>query len=139
MGQRIAEPDGGGGLAFAGRRGRDGGDEDQLAVGEIGERSDVVERDVPLVVAVRQDEFRRNVELLRRHLDDRPHFGGLRDFDVGFWLLVLIGCARAWFLGTFTRLNCHKSTIPSVYGTTSCNLNRQTNSFACLLATVCAR
>jgi hypothetical protein len=29
----------------------------------------------------------------------------LRDFDVGFWLLVLIGCARAWFLGTFTRLN----------------------------------
>src|SRR6476660_5501596 len=101
----LAEPDGGGGLAFAGGRGRDGGDEDRLAVGAIGERSDVVERDLRLVVAVRQDEFRRNVELLRRHLDDRPHFGGLRDFDVGFWLLVLIGCARAWFLGTFTRLN----------------------------------
>ena len=103
--ERIAKTDGGGGLAFAGRRGRDGGDEDQLAVGPAGERGDIVERDLRLVVAVWQDKFRRNVELLGSDLNDRPHFGGLRDFDVGFWLLVLIGCARAWFLGTFTRLN----------------------------------
>ena len=103
--ERIAEADGGGGLALAGRRGRDGGDQDQLAVGPACERGDIVERDLRLVVAVGQDIVRRNVELLRSDLDDWPHFGRLRDFDVGFWLLVLIGCARARFLGTFTRLD----------------------------------
>ena len=62
--ERIAEADGGRGLAFAGRGRRDGGDEDQLAVGPAGERGDIVERDLRLVVAVGQDILRRNAELV---------------------------------------------------------------------------
>src|SRR5262249_51373129 len=101
----VAKPHGGGGLALAGRCWGDGGDQNKLAVGPVCEGRDIFERDLRLVVTIGQDVVRRNVELLCRNLNDRPHFGGLRDFDVGFWLLMLIGCARAWFLGTVTRLN----------------------------------
>src|SRR6478736_6157480 len=78
----VAKPDGGRGLALACRRRRDSGDDDYVAVTAPTERGDIVERDLRLVVTVRQDIVRRDVELLRRHLDDRPHCGRLRDFDV---------------------------------------------------------
>ena len=75
--ERIAETDRGRGLAFAGRGRGDGGDEDQLAVGPLRERGDVVERDLGLVMPVRRQVFGRNAELLGRDLEDRPHLGGL--------------------------------------------------------------
>ena len=64
--QRVAEPDGRRRLSLAGRRRADRGDEDQLAVGPAGERSDELRRDLRLVVAVGLEALRRNAELLRR-------------------------------------------------------------------------
>ncbi len=103
--QRIAQAHRGGGLALAGRGRGDGGDEDQLAVGAAGERGDIVERDLRLVVAVRDKVLGRNVQLVGRHFEDRPHHSGLADLDVGFRVLVLVVGALARFFGIFTRLN----------------------------------
>ena len=64
MVERVAEPDRRRGLALAGRRRGDRGDEDQLAVGPVAERADVVERDLRLVSAIGRDRFVRNAELV---------------------------------------------------------------------------
>ncbi len=103
--QRVAQAHRGGGLALSGRRRGDGGDEDQLAVGPVGQRGDVVERDLGLVVAVRDQVLGRDAELALGHLEDRPHMGGLADLDIGFRRLMLVVLSLARFFGIFTRLN----------------------------------
>ncbi len=82
--ERVGEPHGGGGLAFARRCRRDGRDQDQLAVRLILERLDVVHRHLGLEVAVRVEIFRSDAELVLGQFHDRPRLGGLGDFDVGF-------------------------------------------------------
>ena len=57
--ERVGEADRGRGLALAGRRRRDRGDQDQLAVLLVLERLDVVHRHLGLVVAVGVEIFRR--------------------------------------------------------------------------------
>ncbi len=81
--QRIAETDRGGGLAFAGRRRGDGGDEDQLAVGFVGKAVDVIQRDLGLVVAVGIEELIVDAELALCNLGDSLEFGLLGDLDIG--------------------------------------------------------
>ena len=80
--QRIAEPDGGRGLALAGGRRADGRHQDQLAVGLVLQALDVIERDLGLVVAVVLDARGRNTEL-RRDLGDRLHGRALGNLNVG--------------------------------------------------------
>ena len=103
--QRIAKADRGRGLALARRRWGDGGDEDQLAVGPVGEPGDIVERDFGLVMPVGHQVFGGYAELVLGDFDDRPHLRGLADLDIGFRLLVLIVRRLARFFGIFTRLN----------------------------------
>ena len=103
--QRIAKPDRGRGLALAGRRRGDRGDEDQLAVGPVGEPGDIVERDFGLVMPVRNQVLGVDAELVLGDFDDRPHMRGLADLDIGFRVLVLIVRTLARFFGIFTRLN----------------------------------
>ena len=95
--EAVREADGRRRLAFAGGRGRDRRDEDQLAVGLAVERGDVVEGDLALVVAVGLHMFGRDAELVARDVDNRPHLGGLRNLDVGLrrkMLIVLSARAR---------------------------------------------
>jgi hypothetical protein len=89
--ERIGQAHGGRRLAFARRRRRDRGDEDQLAVLLAGQRLNVVHRHLGLEVAVRIEVFGRDAELLLGDFDDRPLLGGLRDFNVGFRILMLGG------------------------------------------------
>ena len=79
--QCVAEADGRGRLPLACRRRVDGGDEDQLAVGAVGERFDEVRRYLGLVVAVGLEALRRDAQL-RADLKDRALFRGARNLDV---------------------------------------------------------
>ncbi len=69
------------------------------------ERGDVVERDLGLVMPVRDQVLGADAELVLRHFEDRPHLGGLADLDIGFRILVLLVRTLARFFGSFTRLN----------------------------------
>ena len=89
--ERVGEADRGGGLALAGRRRRDRGDQDQLAVLLVLERLDVVHRHLGLVVAVGSRFSAAMPSFSLAMLEDRPLGGGLRNFDVGLRSLVLRG------------------------------------------------
>ena len=89
--ERVGEADRGGGLALAGRRRRDRRHQDQLAVRLALQRLDVIHRHLGLVVAIGVEIFRRDAELFLGDVDDRPLLGGLRNFDVGFRILMLRG------------------------------------------------
>ena len=102
--QRIAKPDRGRGLALAGRRGGDGGDEDEFAVGPAPQRGDIVERDFRLVMPVGDQVLGVDAELVLGHFEDRPHLRGLADLDIRLGLLVLLVRTPARFFGSFTRL-----------------------------------
>ena len=80
--QRIGETDRGGGLALAGRRRRNRRHQDQLAVGLVLQRLDVVDRDFSLVVAVGFKVLDRDAEPLLRNIRDPALGGGLGNFDV---------------------------------------------------------
>ena len=88
--QCIAQADRGRRLAFAGRRGADRGDQDQLAVRSPVERSKIVERDLGLVAPVGLDRLFRDLQPLLRKLHDRPQRGGLGDLDIGCHRLRLL-------------------------------------------------
>jgi hypothetical protein len=103
--ERVAETDRGRGLAFAGCGRRDGRDEDQLAVGALRERGDIVERDLCLVMPVRQEVLGGDAELFGRNIQNGPHRGGLTDLDVGFGVFVLIVRTPGRLFGTLTRRN----------------------------------
>ena len=79
--EAVAEADGGRGLALAGRRRVDRGDEDELAVGPGGEARDLVEVDLGDVLAVRLEGLVGNASLRRDRLD-ALHLGLPRDLDV---------------------------------------------------------
>ena len=81
--ERVGQADRRRGLALAGRRRRDRGDQDQLAVRLILQRLDVVHRHLGLVVAVGLEIFRTDAELFLRYVEDQPLFGGLGNFDIG--------------------------------------------------------
>ncbi len=89
--ERVGEADRGGGLALAGRRRCDGRHQDQLAVGLILQRLNVVHRDLGLEMAVGLEIFRGDAELFLGKLHDRPRLGGLGNFDVGLRGLMLRG------------------------------------------------
>ena len=81
--QRIAKPNGGGGLAFTGRRRADGCHQDELAIGAVLQALDVVQRQLGLEVAVGFKVFSGNAVLALRKVDNWPLVRGLRDFYVG--------------------------------------------------------
>ena len=82
--QRVGQPDGGRGLALAGRGRRDRGDQHQLAVGAVGQGCDVAQVDLGLVVAVGHQHRRVvDAERLARDVDDRVELGGVGDLSVG--------------------------------------------------------
>ena len=80
--QRIAESDRGRGLALAGRRGAQGGHQNELAVGLVLQAVDVVERDLGLVVAVVLDARGGNAEA-GGDFGDRLQGCALRDLNIG--------------------------------------------------------
>ena len=80
-GHRLAEADRRGGLAFAGRGGVDGGDEDQLAVGAPGELFRQPVREFCLILAVELKAVGIDAEA-GRHLGDREHMGLLGNFNI---------------------------------------------------------
>src|SRR5882672_4726944 len=78
--QRLRDAHGDSGLAFAGRRGIDPGDQHEAALGLAPLQR--LERDLRLVFAVRLQLVVRQAQL-RRDVGDRPELRGLRDRDVG--------------------------------------------------------
>jgi rRNA processing protein Krr1/Pno1 len=80
--QGVGQADGGGGLAFPGRGGGDGGDQDQLADRIVLDLLVEVERDLGLGLAVRFDGLRIDAEL-GGDLIDGQHGGGTGDVDIG--------------------------------------------------------
>ena len=104
--ERVAEADRGGGLAFAGGRRADRRDQDQLAVGPVGQRIDVAERHLGLVVAVGHEVLLGDAEL-RRDLGDAQHLRFLGNLDVtghgGLLMFVIRGQVRARSMRTPTR------------------------------------
>jgi hypothetical protein len=89
--ERVGEADRGRGLAFAGRRRIDRGDEDELAVGLLRQRLDVAHRNLGLVVAVGLEIFFADAEFFLGDVDDAPGLRGLGDFNIGFRTLMLRG------------------------------------------------
>ena len=87
--EAVAEADGGGGLALAGRRRRDRGDQDQLAVGPALQRADMVEGDLRLVVAVGDQVLRRDAEAVPGDIENRAFRGRPRNIDVALRVGVL--------------------------------------------------
>ena len=96
--ERVGEADRGGGLAFARRRRRNRGDQNELAVLLVLERLHVFHRHLGLVMAVRVEILRGDAELFLGDVEDLPLLGGLRNFDVGFRRLVLRG-GHVWIQG----------------------------------------
>ena len=80
--QRVGEADRGGGLALAGRRRGQRGHQDQPAERPVGERGEVGQVDLRLVVAVRHQVLLLDPERLGGHLPDRSQRRGVRDLDV---------------------------------------------------------
>ena len=87
--EAVAEADGGGGLALASRRRRDRRDQDQLAVRAVLQRADVVEGELRLVVAVRDQMLRRNAEAVLGDIEDRALRGRPCDVDIALGIGVL--------------------------------------------------
>ena len=81
--QRVAEADRRRGLALAGRRRIDRRDQDQLAVGPLGERIEKIEIDLGDVPAIGMKRRFRDAEL-GGDGPDRFELGGLSDFDIAF-------------------------------------------------------
>ena len=79
--QRLAEADGGGGLAFAQRRGRDRGHHDVFAVRRILQPVANREMHFGFGLAVELQFFGKNAGF-GRDLVDGKRRGGLRDFDI---------------------------------------------------------
>ena len=79
----VAEADRRGGLAFAGRRRVDGGDQDQLAGLVLARRGDEFGRHLRLVMAIGQQMLGRDAELAADLLD-RLLLRSARNLDVGF-------------------------------------------------------
>ena len=77
----IAQANRGGGFAFASRRGRDGGHQDQLAIFPVLQTIDVVEGKLSFIRAVLEDLIRRNVHF-RGDFGDWLHGRLAGDFDV---------------------------------------------------------
>src|SRR5215469_10694629 len=100
--ERVGKPDRGGGLALAGRRRIDRAHQDELAVWLVLQRFDEIHRYLGLVMAVGLEIRRRQPKPLARDVDDRPFLGGLRNFNIGFWRLVLRG--RHWDGSVMTKL-----------------------------------
>ncbi len=86
--ERVAEPDGGGGLALAGGRRGHRRHQDQPAVGPLRERLDIGQRNLGLEMPERLERFQRNAEPLLGQRHDRPHMRRPRDIDIAFRLLV---------------------------------------------------
>ena len=80
--QCVTEADGGRRLAFAGGRGADGRDEDELAVRARGQAVDILQRDLRLVLAVLVQRVARDTEP-RGDVGDRVHGGSLSNLDIG--------------------------------------------------------
>ena len=80
--QAVAQADAGGGLAFAGRRGRDGRDQDQLAGRLVLQPAIQVQRDLGLVLAVVLQVVVGDAQL-GGDLLDRQHLRAAGDFNVG--------------------------------------------------------
>src|SRR5262249_45456277 len=89
--ERIGQANRGGGLAFAGWRRRDRRHQDQFAVLPALQRLNVVHRHLGFVVAIGFEVFRGDAEFFFSNVEDWPLFRGLRNFDVGFWILMLRG------------------------------------------------
>ena len=81
--QPVAQTDGGRRLAFTGRCGVDGSDQDQLAVGIALDRVDEVLADLGLVMAIGKQMFRRDPQPIADLLD-RLLLGLAGDLDIGF-------------------------------------------------------
>jgi len=82
----VAEAHGGRRLAFSGRRGRDGRDQDELAVRPVLEAVDEVERHLGLMRPVAIEVLIRDADLAGDHLD-RPQGRGPGNLDVAADLL----------------------------------------------------
>ena len=80
--QGVGEAHRGRGLALARRRRRERGHQHQPAERPVGERRQVGQVDLRLVVAVRDEVLLVDPEGLGRHLPDRPQRRGVRDLDV---------------------------------------------------------
>src|SRR5262249_45449844 len=94
MVERVAEPHRGRGFAFARRGGIDRGYQNQLAVGPIAQRTNIIERDLRLVSAAGEHGGGLKPELFGRNLANRSHRRGLGNHDVGFRVSVLFFSAR---------------------------------------------
>ena len=81
--ERVAKSHRGRGLALAGGRRGDGGDQDQPARGPILQGVDAGERDLGLVVAVGFEMAGIDAEPLPGELGDRPQRRGLGYLDIG--------------------------------------------------------
>ena len=73
--ERVAQADGGGGLALARRRRADRGHQDELAVLALGQRVEVVERHLGFVVTVGLEHIVGDAELLLRQRGDAAQRG----------------------------------------------------------------
>jgi hypothetical protein len=81
--ERVAQAHGGGRLALAGRRGADGRDEDQLALGPALEAVDEGQRELGTVVAEGQYMLDGNAQAALCQFDHGLERGAARDGDVG--------------------------------------------------------
>ena len=86
--ETVDQTDGGRGLSLSGGRRIDGGDEDKPPVLLLRQAVDIVESDLRLCVAKRNEAIGGDAEFLA-DLHDRLHFGGAGDLDV-----ALDGCHR---------------------------------------------
>src|SRR6476619_3905800 len=108
--ERIGKADRRRGVALARRGRRDRRNQDQLAVGTVLERFDVLHRHLGLVVAIGLEVLRPDAELVARHIEDQSLRGRLRDLDVGLRVEVLRGGRRLLGCGRLSR--GHVSLVP---------------------------
>ena len=92
--QRVGQPHRGGGLALAGRGGGERGDEDQPAQRPVGERGEVGQVDLGLVVAVGDQVLLGDAEGVGGHVLDRLQGGCVGDLDVRQHARSSLGGAR---------------------------------------------
>src|SRR5579862_9392610 len=96
--ERIAETDRGRRLTLACRRRVDRGDENELAVGALGQcLLNEAHADLRLVMAVRLDALGRNTEPIAGKLDDRTKRRRLRNLPIGLRFCGAVGHVPPWF------------------------------------------